>query len=47
MLIYVIVFCMNLAFTSSDACENDLVLFIYLVVGSHEYILAVSLGLSF
>ncbi|KHF99160.1 hypothetical protein F383_38147 [Gossypium arboreum] len=38
---------MNHVFTSSDACENDLVLFICLGVGSHEYILAVSLGLSF
>ncbi|KHG12618.1 hypothetical protein F383_02138 [Gossypium arboreum] len=48
MLIYVIVFCMNHAFTSSVAYENDLVLlFIFLGAGSHEYILAVSLGLSF
>ncbi|KHG00355.1 hypothetical protein F383_38870 [Gossypium arboreum] len=38
---------MNHAFTSSVACENDLVLFICLGAGSHEYILVVSLGLSF
>ncbi|KHG27405.1 hypothetical protein F383_34310 [Gossypium arboreum] len=47
MLIYVIVFCMNHAFTSSVACKNDLVLFICLGAGSQEYILAISLGLSF